>query len=208
MEEDRDTVWGKPFRTLFHYLRITAESNERCDGCLGYSVHYALVQEHVYGTPTSVVYEVIQQNLCTQILFLNKEDLFREKVLTSSIKQHFPVSLYAETHLAPPVVNYAITGLQWTRRRHQRRNELLQETFRPIARRRNSALSCFKKFPISPEATQRNYASGRSKGLPLVSKLSACLYICSNVHRISFTTATVSSKYHLHRVHTWQFLGY
>jgi hypothetical protein len=77
----------------------------------------------MYASTTDVLYLM-------QILFLNKEDLFRQKVLNSSIKRHFPDFEGAEADAAE--------GMNYFRRRFLRIHAKANQTFRNPTESKNS----------------------------------------------------------------------
>lgn len=78
---------------LLRYSLRIQEPNARRDDDLGLDLPLTMVQEHVYRESASKSLAVGQFDLmhCSQILFLNKNDLFEKKVMHSDIRNFFPV---------------------------------------------------------------------------------------------------------------------
>ena len=69
------------------------ESNARRYDDVGLNMQFTVVQTNINRKPFVSVTTIHYLSLFFKILFLNKNDLFEQKIPTSDIKNFFPVSL-------------------------------------------------------------------------------------------------------------------
>ena len=86
-----------PSHLVFEYTdKLIAESNARRNDYLGLDMPFTMVQANIYCESSSCVHSSRPfQPDCRKILFLNKNDLFEEKIKNSHIKNFFPVGCYS-----------------------------------------------------------------------------------------------------------------
>lgn len=88
--EDRGAVSGFTSFSPYSPVIFLSESNARCHDHLGFHMSLPVVQTDLNSKPAHTRHQVFH-NETSQILFLNKDDLFRKKIVHSDIKNFFPV---------------------------------------------------------------------------------------------------------------------
>jgi len=89
--EDRDAVSAFTSSTQCGLVTLGPESNARCYDYLGFNMSLPVVQTDIYSKRFHCLPSTVSSTRYPQILFLNKDDLFKKKIVHSDIKNFFPV---------------------------------------------------------------------------------------------------------------------